>query len=70
MLTKTERHYSENGAKSISIFQTRMLPHQRRVGSPKGAPIGLHSVNPCCFADFGKAKPAIRQAKRREAWTA
>ena len=67
MLTRTERHYSENKAKSISIFQTRMLPDQRRTTSPKGAPIGSHCVNPCDFADTGKTGPAIRQAKERRA---
>jgi len=63
MLTKTERHYSEKKTKSISIFQTRMLPHQRRVGSPKGALIGSHSVNPFGFAARVETKPAIRQAE-------
>jgi hypothetical protein len=59
---KTGYDYSERSGKSTSNFR-----HQRSISSPKGALMCSHSVNTFGFAARVETKPAIRQAKNKEA---
>jgi hypothetical protein len=59
---ETGYDYSGWIAKSTSIFR-----YQRSISSPKGALMCSHSVNTFGFAASVETKPAIRQAKNKEA---